>query len=1028
MRIHKLRLCNLHSLRGEFELDFLSPPLSDTGLFAITGDTGSGKSTLLDAITLALYGSVHRYDAKGSPTDEIMTQGTGFCWAEVEFEADGQHYLARYERRRARRHPDGRLQTPRRSLARREKGEWLPLAEKSRDVSRQIEEATGLDFKRFTRSALLAQGDFAAFLQARKDERSALLEQITGTEIYSEISKSCHERFGLEKKALEDLRQKLAMLQLPSEEEQQAVENRLRELEKEIATRGKEREHWHHKLNQWQQLQAVEQREQALKEQQAAWLQASEAFAPQAQRLRAHEGARPLEKDLQEFELLLQQKQQAEKHLRLLQQEWTALKKKLATLKPEVQKKEQEYLRLLNQQDEHNQMLTRVAGLDAERATLEKQLAVLHEQLKQYTDQLHVQTAQWKELQAANARNEQRLKQIEHYIVDKNNLLQLVDKEQIVVDQLKQYKKEREEETQLRDTLAKLSKELEALEAEWKEQEAEILRREKQLHSREEELAASLGAGFVADAWMWLKELDDRLLAGDQDREGEEALYRLRNKAVSAWKQWKQEREELLEWRLQRNPLAQKREQKLWQLRQLGENLQHVQARLHRAARAVCSSMGWQADAALQGEALEKAVHTFLNDLAAFRQMQTEQEQIRKSLQQNTLEEKHLAEALAEKQQQLQQLQAADDRLSGRVEALRKQRSALLGDQPVEEVRRQYKNLLERLRKESNELKSDLAAGTARLQALEKQGKQHKQEMSGQEKQLEERRLNLAKAAKKRGFSDIDALRAALLPEEEWKALSGREASLREQEIRLQEKARQLSQERALLEKELEGLKREEVLQAFERCQRAYEEAIETRTRLQEQRKQWKTLAGQHRHWSEEIKKRERSYARWSVLNDLIGSHDGKKFRTFAQRLTLRRLVVLANRHLNRLNKRYALRVKPDSRELELEILDSYQANRSRSVFSLSGGESFLASLALALGLSDMVGRRAKIRSLFIDEGFGSLDAHALDQALSALEQLQSSGKTIGLISHVRAMQERIPVQVVLKKLGGGISTLQIVS
>jgi len=163
----------------------------------------------------------------------------------------------------------------------------------------------------------------------------------------------------------------------------------------------------------------------------------------------------------------------------------------------------------------------------------------------------------------------------------------------------------------------------------------------------------------------------------------------------------------------------------------------------------------------------------------------------------------------------------------------------------------------------------------------------------------------------------------------------------------------------------------------------------------------------------------------WDLLQGLIGSHDGRKFRRFAQGISLDVLIRHANRHLDRLTERYQLR-RTEDQELELEIVDLFQAGVSRPMSSLSGGESFLASLALALGLSDLAGRNVQIDSLFIDEGFGSLDPETLDVALSALEILRLSNKTVGVISHVELLKERISTQIEVRKLPGGHSQLKI--
>jgi exonuclease SbcC len=159
-------------------------------------------------------------------------------------------------------------------------------------------------------------------------------------------------------------------------------------------------------------------------------------------------------------------------------------------------------------------------------------------------------------------------------------------------------------------------------------------------------------------------------------------------------------------------------------------------------------------------------------------------------------------------------------------------------------------------------------------------------------------------------------------------------------------------------------------------------------------------------------------------LHGLIGSASGDKFRRFAQGLTLDNLVYLANKQLDRIHGRYLLKRK-EEQGLALTVLDTWQGDVERDTKTLSGGESFLVSLALALALSDLVSHKTSIDSLFLDEGFGTLDAETLDIALDALDNLNASGKMIGVISHIEAMKERIPTQLrVIKKSGLGVSEL----
>ena len=160
----------------------------------------------------------------------------------------------------------------------------------------------------------------------------------------------------------------------------------------------------------------------------------------------------------------------------------------------------------------------------------------------------------------------------------------------------------------------------------------------------------------------------------------------------------------------------------------------------------------------------------------------------------------------------------------------------------------------------------------------------------------------------------------------------------------------------------------------------------------------------------------------WAQLGELIGSADGKKFRNFAQQLTLDILLNYANIHLQTLTRRYRVQRINDS--LGLLVVDQDMGDELRSVHSLSGGESFLLSLALALGLASLSSHRVQVESLFIDEGFGSLDAESLGVAMDALDNLQSQGRKIGVISHLQELTERIGVKVQVQRQVGGVSRI----
>ena len=167
--------------------------------------------------------------------------------------------------------------------------------------------------------------------------------------------------------------------------------------------------------------------------------------------------------------------------------------------------------------------------------------------------------------------------------------------------------------------------------------------------------------------------------------------------------------------------------------------------------------------------------------------------------------------------------------------------------------------------------------------------------------------------------------------------------------------------------------------------------------------------------------------ARWGCLDELIGSKDGKKYRNFAQALTFEYLIGLANFQLRNMSNRYILKRLGDVvNPFELSVIDKFQNCEERTAKNLSGGEKFIVSLSLALALSNMASRNMNVDTMFIDEGFGTLDSDYLDVALSALSNLQNEGKLIGIISHLSDLKERITTHIAVVPIGNGHSRIEM--
>ena len=319
MKILSVRFTNLNSLKGEWKIDFTQSPFAENGLFAITGPTGAGKTTLLDAICLALYHQTPRLGLISTSSNEIMTRGSSDCLSEVEFEVKGEAYRAFWSMRRSRGKADGNLQSAVVELAEVKSGKILASQVKRKDSL--MKSLTGLDFSRFTKSMMLSQGQFAAFLNAKEAERAELLEELTGTEIYGEISERVHEHFSATKQNLSELDSQAKGVQLLTDEEIQTLDAEKIQLSNELIIDKNQQDKWQKHLQWWQQHDKLKQAKIDAENEMTHAVQAKHAVQPELQLLTNSEPAEKLRMTFQSWQESLGQKRQTEEQLEAKQKQ-----------------------------------------------------------------------------------------------------------------------------------------------------------------------------------------------------------------------------------------------------------------------------------------------------------------------------------------------------------------------------------------------------------------------------------------------------------------------------------------------------------------------------------------------------------------------------------------------------------------------------------------------------------------------------------------------------------------------------------
>lgn len=985
MKILAIRGRNLASLEGDFEIDFTVEPLLSAGIFAISGPTGAGKSTLLDTMCLALFARTPRTDqAKEnnvklqdvsneqlSQSDPrfLLRRGTSSGFAEVDFMAlNGHRYRTRWSVARARDKENGRLQNPRLALYNLDKEEEEQGTRS--DLQARIIDLIGLTFEQFTRSVLLAQNDFSTFLKAEQGEKASLLEKLTGTELYSAISRQIFERNARAKEAFDLIQTRIQGIELLTDEEENDLRTRLAGTEKELQRVEKA------KAEQQALQEAVRSIEQQITIRQRQQKEAADKLVHATELLTV---AR------HEYEKGVEEQQQSETRFKSLQQEILQARKldiQLDTAIRDLSHSEQQLKNVMLRKEEaekkyqaavlrRRQGAEEIARLTAWRERYKKKERIA-EQLSALLLHLDAASATRSGMEAA-VRSIETLRQ-EMAALNK----QLSDLQQTSANKQQALKRA---EADYRN----LEEELKAVDAPALDKQIEKLRQEReQLLIEQARLEASGN----------IKDLRGRLQDGQPCPVCGSTHHPFANQVPVA---------PVSALTLQLQDLSNKKETYVAHTRHL-TRLQQKLLQLHKEladSEAACKEMAGKQQLAASRQEREEAIvkeqSTLLTQSLSAADLLFGNSEWQKAWLQNpetfrkTLTD--FARQWHENTEKLHQLERQESAQKAECESLAS-----------------FLPSLEKQAEESGQLHEKNRAAFSSLQA------ERKKLLNGRSADsVEQEYIRRMEELKER-------LKKLSATQTEQSGIADQTRGIADQIAKdLTEASADLLRRKAALDKwtadylDSSGGEPLEVI-----LSRYTQEKTELAFRLRTQTENKAKVSG----LQEELNVRRTESERWAKLNELAGSADGAKFRRIAQGYTLDILLNYANVQLRELTRRYRLERVPET--LALQVIDRDMCDEVRTVHSLSGGESFLVSLALALGLSSLSSNRMRVESLFIDEGFGSLDAETLRVAMDALESLRTQGRKIGVISHVQEMTERIPVRICVNRAGNGRSFLEV--